>query len=178
MWPPIQIAYEWVHQAAHILANHEKLTGEQVRTQYQALLEQMEAQKSTVGDLSDAVDHFLHITKNFAPGLFHCYTTADLPRTNNDLEQCFGSVRAHERRATGRRGAIPGLVVRGSVRVLTTLVTKMHPLQVSDLQPADYQAWRDLRRQLEYRQEARRQQFRFRKNPQAYLAAIEARLLT
>src|SRR5258708_34994209 len=109
----------------------------------------MEAQKSTVGDLSDAVDHFLPITKNFAPGLFHCYTTADLPRTNNDLEQCFGSVRAHERRATGRRGAIPGLVVRGSVRVLTTLVLKFNRLQWRNRQPPNIQPCRNLRPRLD-----------------------------
>jgi hypothetical protein len=30
---------------------------------------------------------------------------------------------------------------------------------------------------LDYRQEARRQQFRFRKHPEAYLALLEARLL-
>jgi len=50
-------------------------------------------------------------------------------------------------------------------------------LQAADLQPSDYQAWRQLRTQLRYRQEARRKQFRFRKDPAAYLAALEAQLL-
>ncbi len=53
--------------------------------------------------------------------MFHCYDVADLPRTNNELEHCFGSVRYSERRASGRRGAIAALVVRGPVRVLTAL---------------------------------------------------------
>jgi hypothetical protein len=123
------------------------------------------------------IDHFLHITDNFAAGLFQCYDVADLLRTNNDLEHCFGIVRVHERRATGRRGAAPGLVVRGSVRVLAALITKVHPVVLRDLQVIDYEAWRRLRQQLQYRHEARRQQWRFRKNPEGYLAALEERLL-
>ena len=93
------------------------------------------------------------------------------------LVHCFGVARAHERRATGRRGAIPGVVVRGSVRLMAVIVSKHEALQAADLQPRDYQKWRDLRAHLQYRQESRRQQLRFRKDPDAYLAAIEARLL-
>lgn len=177
LWPAIKCAYAWVHQAVHILANHEKLTGQQVRAHYQLLLEQMEVQKASVGGLSKAIDHFRKITESFAPGLFYCYDVADLPATNNALEQCFASARYHERRATGRRGAIPGVVVRGSVRVLTTVATRLHPLSSAELHPHDYQAWRHLREQLSFREETRRRQWRFRKDPVAYLAAIEARLL-
>jgi len=137
----------------------------------------MAEQKAAVGALSQAIDHFLHITAHFAAGLFHCYDVPDLPRTNNDLEQCFGSVRYHERRASGRRGAIPGWVVRGAVRILAGLVTKRRARERADLQPADHQAWRRLREHLRYRREARRRQWRFRKHPAAYLADIEARLL-
>jgi hypothetical protein len=99
-----------------------------------------------------------------------------LPGSNNELEHCFGVGRAHERRATGRRGAIPG-VVRGSIRLMAVLVTKREDLQAADLQSSDYHRWRELRTQRQYRHETRRQQFRFRKNPAAYLAALEAQLL-
>jgi hypothetical protein len=166
-----------VHQAAHILNTHEKLAGEQVHAHYQALLERMEAQKSLVGNRSKTVDHFCKITESFAPGLFHCYEVSDLPRTTNALEQCFGSARYHERRTTRRRGAIPGMVVRGSVRVLAAVAPRLHTLSAAELRPHDYQAWMDLRQQLTDREEARRQQWRFRKDPTAYLASIEARLL-
>ena len=74
----------------------------------------------------------------------------------------------------GRRGAIPGVVVRGSVRLMAVLVTKGEDLQAADLQPTDYRRWRDLRAHLQVRQETRRQQFRFRKDPAAYLATLEA----
>jgi hypothetical protein len=159
------------------LANHEQQTGAQVRETYLAWVKHMQEQKTSLGALSAALDHFVEKTANFAPGLFHGYDVPDLPRTNNDLEHCFGVARAHERRATGRRGAIPGVVVRGSVRLMAVVVTQQEDLQVTDLQPRDYQAWRQLRTQLQYRQEARRQQFRFRKDPAAYLAALEAQLL-
>ena len=177
LWSPLQSAYKLVHQAAHILANHEQYTGTQVRERYLAFVRQMQEQKAEVGPLGEAIEHFCHITDNFAAGLFQCYDIEGLPRTNNDLEHCFGVARVHERRATGRRGAIPGVVVRGSVRVITAVVSKAQSFSAEDLQPRDYQRWRDLRRQLQQREATRRQQWRFRKNPAAYLADIEARLL-
>ena len=86
--------------------------------------------------------------------------------------------RVHERRATGRRGAIPGVVVRGSVRLITAVVSKQQSFSAEELRPSDYQRWRDLRAHVQQCEETRRQQFRFRKNPLAYLAALEAQLLT
>jgi len=85
--------------------------------------------------------------------------------------------RVHERRATGRRGAIPGVVVRGSVRLIAAVVTKQHLFSAEDLRPYDYQRWRELRAQLQEGEETRRWQFRFRKDPVAYLATLETQLL-
>jgi hypothetical protein len=177
LWPPLAQAYAWVQRAAHVLANAARLTSAQVRIQFQHVLDEMATHQAMLGALSGAVDHFHQVTQSFAPNLFHCYDVADLPRTNNDLERCFGSARYHERRATGRRGAVPGVVVRGAVRVLTAVVSRIQPVAAADLPPTDYAAWRQLRAQLAYREEARRQQWRFRKDPATYLATIEARLL-
>ena len=47
-----------------------------------------------------------------------------------------------------------------------------------DLRPSDYRCWRELRAQLQQREECRRQQWRFRKDPAVYLAALEAQLVT
>jgi hypothetical protein len=178
LWPPLQSAYQLVHQAEQILANPEQHTGAQVRERYLAYIRQMQEQKADVGPLGEAIEHFCHITDNFAAGLFHCYDVEGLPRTNNELEHCFGVARVHERRATGRRGAIAGVVVRGSVRVITAVVTKEQSFSVQDLQPSDSQRWRELRTHLQQCEETRRRQFRFRKDPAAYLAALEAQLLT
>jgi hypothetical protein len=177
LWPPLQSAYEQVHQAEQILANPQQQTGAHVRSHYLAYIRQMQQQQADLGPLGEAMEHFCHITDNFATGLFHCYDVKGLPRTNNELEHCFGVARVHERRATGRRGAIPGVVVRGSVRLLAVVVATREDMQAADLQPRDYRRWRELRAQLWSREEARRQQFRFRKDPAAYLAALEAQLL-
>lgn len=177
LWPPLQNAYRFLDQAKAILANPEQDTGQQVRERYQAHLAQMRGDLASLGPLADAFEHFCHQTANFAAGLFECYDLAGLPRTNNELEHCFGVARFHERRATGRRGAIPGVVVRGSVRMMAAVVTSPLLFSVEDLRPKDYQRWRDLRRQLQQREESRRQQWRFRKDPAAYLAALEARFL-
>ena len=137
----------------------------------------MQHEIATLGPLEGAFEHFCHITNHFAAGLFQCSDVEGLPGTNNELEHCFGVARVHERRATGRRGAIPGVVVRGSVRVMAAMTSKQQLFSVEDLRPRDCQRWRDLRRQVQQREETRRQQWRFRKNPAAYLAEIEARLL-
>jgi hypothetical protein len=178
LWSPLQSAYKLVQQAEHILANHEQYTGAQVQERYRAFVRQMQEQKAEVGPLGEAIEHFCHITENFAAGLFECYDVEGLPRTNNELEHCFGVARVHERRATGRRGAIPGVVVRGSVRVITAVVSKGQSFSAEELRPSDYRRWRDLRAHLQQCEETRRRQFRFRKNPAAYLAALEAQLLT
>ena len=177
LWPPLQSAYKLVHQAVQILANQEQHTGTAVRERYLAKVRQIQERSADVEPLGEAIEHFCHITDNFAPGLFHGYDVKGLPRTNNDLEHCFGVARVHERRATGRRGAIPGVVVRGSVRVITAVVTKEQSFSAEELRPSDYQRWRDLRAHLQQCEETRRRQFRFRKDPASYLAALEAQLL-
>ena len=101
----------------------------------------------------------------------------DLPRTNNDLEQYFGTARHLERRATGRKMASPALVVRGAVRVVALLATHDHPLSPADLRPRDVAAWKALRQRIDVRHEARRLQARFRRDPATYLATIETHLL-
>jgi hypothetical protein len=177
LWPPVRRAFAWVHRAVHILNNHDHLPAYAVQTQYQVVLEEMREHQAEAGQLTTAIDQFLKITASFAPGLFQCYDVPHLPRTNNDLEHTFGIIRHHERRATGRPGTVPGLVVRGAVRVVAAIATRLHTFTPDELCPLDHQAWWLLRRQVAYREESRRRQFRFRKDPVAYLADIEARLI-
>ena len=174
---PLEHAYDFLDQAKAILANESQETGQQVREQYLAHLARMRENPTVLGPLTEAFAHFCHITDNFSAGLFRCYDIAGLPRTNNDLEHCFGVARVHERRATGRRGAIPGVVVRGSVRVIAAVTSTTRVFSVEELRPRNYQRWRELRRQLQQREETRRHQWRFRKHPAAYLAEVEARLI-
>ena len=172
-WPALSLAYALVHQAAHVLANHEDEPGQRVRERYEEVLCLMRERQASLGSLSEAISTFLKVTASYWPGLFHCYDVADLPRTNNELEHCFGSVRYGERRASGRRGAIAALVVRGPVRVLTALAVRRQCFLPRALVLNDPEAWYAMRERLTFRREARRKQLRFRKDPAAYLAALE-----
>jgi hypothetical protein len=117
------------------------------------------------------------VTKGWWPGLFKCYQSAEIPRTNNDLEHLFGSCRYHERRASGRKVASPGLVVSGSVRLMSGLATRLRPDEGLRLPVGYVPRWRLLRAELEKRRQNRRQQHRFRRDPIAYLKQLEERAL-
>jgi hypothetical protein len=178
LWVPVQAADAWVFLATALLANVAGRCGAAVQVQYQGLLGAMTRYGARAGELSGALDHFRKVTRSYWSGLFHCYDVADLPRTNNDLEQFFGSHRSHERRASGRKVASPGLVVRGSVRVVAAAATRLHgPVHGADLAPSDLGAWRKLRAGLERRQEVRAQGRRFRHDPRAYLQKLEDALI-
>jgi hypothetical protein len=129
------------------------------------------------GSLAPAVAHFQKVTASYWPGLFACYEVEDLPRTNNDLEHFFGTARHLERRATGRKAASPAMVVRGAVRVVAAVATRLEAVGVADLRPRNVEAWWALRRQVEARHATRRAQARFRRNPQTYLTSLENQLL-
>ncbi len=177
LWPGIRLTYGWVHRAAHLLANEAGHSGAQVRGTYTALLADMAEGQAAAGPLSPAVSPFLKVTRSYWPGLFHCYDGPDLPRTNNDLEHYFGSARYHQRRATGGKHSAPGTVVRGSVRLVAAVTTRQRRFAAADLWPRDPARWRQLRRQLAHREEARRTMRRFRRDPTAYLSALEEELL-
>lgn len=177
LWPDITRAYAWVHRAASILENEAGLQSLHVRHELRTLLYEMRQAQDEVGRLAGAVNHFRAVSFSHWRGLFRCYETPGVPRTNNALEQFFGSARYHERRASGRKVASPGLVVRGAVRVITAVACQERQFAAADLRPHSLQEWRELRASLERRQETRRRQLRFRRDPDAYLAALETALL-
>ena len=177
MWPAIRIAYDWIHRAARLLENEDALTGSEVRQRMEELLAEMRSDQATVGTLQPAVAHFLKVSASYGPGLFHCYDIPGLPRTNNGLEQFFGSARYQQRRANGRIHAAAATVVRGAVRVLASTASRLQLFGEYELRHPNLDRWRGLRQSLELRQEARRQQGRFRKDPAGYLATLETLLL-
>jgi hypothetical protein len=176
LWPEVRFAFAWVHQAAAVLKNEPGSSGAVVRRRYTALLRRLGCADSQVGKLHGALRHFVKVTRSYWPGLFACYDVPDLPRTNNALEQFFGSGRYHERRIRGTKAASPGLVLRGSVRLVAGAATRLRAVNGPELAPTDLNAWRTLRDELEQRRAARTQRRRFRRDPTAYLAELEARL--
>lgn len=147
-----------------------------MEARYRELLEEVLKAK---GDESVAewATTFYTVSRSYWRGLFHCYETPEVPRTNNDLEQYFGKARHHERRATGHKRATSALVVRGSVRVVAAVATPLREWTAEDLRPGTIKAWHRLREKLEARHEAHRAARRFRRDPAKYLARLEERLL-
>src|SRR6476661_6150482 len=144
LWPDIRRAYGWVHGAARILNTAAGLDAAAVARRFAGLVAAIGRHRAKAGTLAGAVDHFRKVTRSYRPGLFHGYAVADLPRTNNDLEQLFGSYRRHERRVTGRKVSSSATVLRGPVRA-----------------------------GLERRRGARVLRARFRRDPEGYLGRLE-----
>ena len=94
--------------------------------------------------------------RSYWHGLFHCFEVPELRWTDNDLERRSGSHRYHERRASGRKVASPGLVVRGSARLVAAVPTRLQgEVRGEDLVPSDSGARRELRAGLERHQAIR-----------------------
>ncbi len=162
-----------MHRAAHILGNEAGEDAARVQRRFDGLVAAMARHRARAGDLAGGIDHFRKVTRSYRPGLFHCYAIPELPRTDNGLEQLFGSQRHHERRATGRKTASPATVLRGEVRVIAATATRLHPPTARDLGRVSRERWRDLRQRLDQRRQARTLRTRFRRDPEAYLAALE-----
>ena len=176
LWAPLKLSHSWLVRAAGILANEEQAGAATVEDAYRALLEDMLKAKGDEAVAEWAV-HFSTVTRSYWRGLFHCYDVVDLPRTNNDLEQYFGTARHHERRATGQKRPTSAVVVRGSVRVVAAVATPLRAWSAEELRPGSVERWRKLRETLEARHEARRAARRFRRDPLKFLATLEENLL-
>lgn len=167
----------WIHQAVTILDNEEHLPVSYVQKRFGAWMIFMSDHKAQLGSLSDSITHLLKITRSYWSGLFHCYQVENLPKTNNDLYQVFGSFRHHTRRTTGRKKAPASLLIRGSSRLMAAVVTRIKTFTATDLASVDLVAWREKRLQLELLRQTRLQQRRFRRDPQNYLLELEAKLI-
>jgi hypothetical protein len=177
MWPDVRTAFGWVRRFAAVLANKKEMSAAAVRRRYRGLIATLARHRGSLGSLAEAFDHFGKVTRSYWAGLFRSYDVDGVPRTNNELEQFFGSYRYHERRCSGRKVACPGTVVRGSVRLVAAAATRLRPIEVADLVPSDLPAWRDLRGRLERRQAVRTLGRRFRRDPAGYLQSLEDSLI-
>jgi hypothetical protein len=177
LWPPVALMYAWVWRVASVLGENGPNNAAEARRQLGGLLGAMVRHSVLLGTLAGAAAHFVRVSRSYWPGLFYCYEVADLARTNNDLEQFFGSHRYHERRCSGRKGASPGLVLRGQARLLAASTPRRRAFSVVELAQADRSRCEELRRPLESRRQRRVQRRRFRRDPKAYLQALEEQLL-
>jgi hypothetical protein len=177
LWPDIRVGYRWVHQVAHVLSNQDQRETLTVQRRLGGLLGAMTRYQTAAGTLAPALVHFRKVTSSYWPGLFACYTVPELPRTNNDLEQFFGSYRYHDRRTTGRKVASPSLVLNGSLCIIAAAATRLHSYSAAELAPENVQAWQALRQARETHRQQRILRRHFRRDPASYLAKLEANLL-
>ncbi|WP_157452129.1 hypothetical protein [Deinococcus aquatilis] len=159
---------------AQVLQNSGEDEAHVVQQQFQRVLFSVQRQQQSLPEVSSALAHFIKILTAQQDWLFHCYRVPGLPRTNNALEQYFGSAKRYERRISGQKSASPSLVIRGHVRLLAAAATRKSTILPQDLQPTKVEQWRAVRRELERRHETRRLQSRFRRSPQTCLAQLEA----
>jgi hypothetical protein len=179
LWPAVEEGYKWVYRLAGLLANQRRRRGKTVQRQVAFVVAEMKSQAEQCQqrgqhDLAKALRHLAKVYASYEPGLFPCYDVKDLPRTNNELEQLFGSHRYHERRASGRKVASPGLVVRGSVRLVAAVATRLGVVSGEELAPRQIEDWQQQRAELDRRRQARVHQRRFRRHPRAYLTNLES----
>jgi hypothetical protein len=177
LWPEIRRTFAWVHQAAVILDDEQEGTAAQRRLRLAGLLGAMSGHGQRLETLQAAVRHFVKVTRSYWAGLFHCYEVDDLPRTNNALEQLFGAHRYHERRASGRKGASPALVLRGAARLVAAAATRERIYTAKELASAKREDWQQLRQELETRRQRRTERTRFRRNPPVFLSQLEEKLV-
>jgi|HubBroStandDraft_5_1064220.scaffolds.fasta_scaffold58481_2 hypothetical protein len=177
LWPALVLVYGWVWKAAHILGDKGASNAQQARRQLGGLLGALTCRAESAGRLAGAVRKFIKVTRSYWAGLFHYYDVADLPRTNNDLEQYFGRHRYHERRCSGRKCASPGLVLRGEARLLAAAATRQRRYSAEELSQADEGQRQQLQERLESRRLRRVNRYRFRRDPKAYLLNLEEKLL-
>jgi hypothetical protein len=173
LWPPIAQAYRWVDTLTHILSNAAGLAAPALEQAFGRTLQTIGLIKRHLGPLTTAMDRLLRVTRSYRAGLFHCYRQSAIPRTNNDLEQLFGRHRAHERRTTGRKRGGAGTVLHGPVRVIAQVATQLGQVDATQLAPRSVAAWQALRQTTRQRFALRAQGRRFRRDPDAYLAALE-----
>lgn len=176
-WESIEEAYQWVNKIAEILDNESGKNSESVRKEFTSVIESMCEEKEKEGELMEWIEHFVKVSSSYKDGLFHCYDIEELPRTNNDLEQTFGSFRHHQRRCTGQKKSPPSTVIRGSCRLIAAIGTKLRTFTGLELAQVKPDEWRKKRLELQKVNSSRLQQRRFRQNPDVYLELLENEFL-
>jgi hypothetical protein len=167
-----------VFRAAALLATVAGRSGSAVKARSRGWLGARARNAGRAGTWSGAWGRFRKVTRRDWSGRFPGYEVPDLPRTDTDLEPLCGSHRSQERRSPGRKGAAPGLVVGGSVRLPAARATRLRgAVHGEDLVPTDPEAGRTRRAGLERRQAVRAQGRRFRRAPATYLQELEETLI-
>lgn len=147
---------------------------ETVRFGMQCLLSWMEKTYTKKADIV-LVSNFQNYTRGFWKGLFTCYDSPWVPRTNNDHERFFRQTKTKHRRTTGRRSWNEHILRCGEFVVLVDDALNQQNL-VSRLQQVSYESFNQERQNWTKRLDETTKRRRFRRDPLAYLKQIENKL--
>ena len=118
------------------------------------------------------------VMTHLRPGLVQCYDRLDFPRTNNDMERTIRAIKMHYRRMSGRKNWNSYLLRYG--RCVAYQEWWLHQpngatqLQARFQQIASKKHWRQVRQQTRFSHREQLNRYRFRHQPLAYLAQLEA----
>jgi hypothetical protein len=126
--------------------------------------------------LKGPVQQVVTVLNRLGDGLYHCYDTPGLPRTNNALEQFYRQLKSNERRVTGRKRS-DAFVVRVGGCAAYAIAARGEPeaellQRLGDVPAA---VWQRERATLRANQERQAKMRRFHLHRAAYLADLEAR---
>ena len=144
-----------------------------VQAELDAYLQRLQERTDLSAPLIAFRTHLVALTERYAPGLFHCYLIPGLPRTNNDLESLFGAVRRRTLCTVGPYRAQQLLHDYGAWLLFEKVLAE-HP-QLERLHRISLDDFRQERQRMRRHQTSRTADRRFRRQPQAYLAALESR---
>jgi hypothetical protein len=154
-------------------------SGATVRTQVALILGQLRIRCLTGGVpawLRPPVEHLVTVLRRLGPGLYRCDDVPGLPRTDNALEQCYRRLKSGQRRSTGRKRTDAFVVrVGGGAVYATAASTVPEAALLRQLTAVPAAQWQHERLTLRASQDRQAKMRRFRLDPAAYLADLEAR---
>jgi hypothetical protein len=107
-------AADWLEQIAALLDPDGKpsRSGDHVQQALDDYLEQIRQQSQASPRLHKFCQSIHKTTRNYTPGLFHCYAIPALPRTNNDRESEFRELNRRLLATTGQSGLVKRIIQR------------------------------------------------------------------
>jgi Transposase, Mutator family len=122
----------WLRDIAYILepVPTHPLSAEDVAGQLRIYLDTVLRWPAVTSTLQTFGRHLDMVSRNYWPGLFHCYDVPSLPRTNNTLESHFRDTKRRLLRTTGQQGLTQHLLQRqGAWELLPLLPTEAQVLE-------------------------------------------------
>jgi hypothetical protein len=178
-------AHAWVVEIARRLeppradAPEPAPSGAEVRARVEACLSEASTACQTgaiAAWLRPKLEHVVTVLRRLGGGLYHCYDVPGLPRTDNDLEQFYRRLKAHERRSTGHRRSDSFVVRVGGFAVYAAATSGESEDAIRQaLAAVPAAVWQHERATLRATQERQAKMRRFQLRRAEYLADPEAR---